>query len=619
MADAADNDIEWEAENEEIVPVEAPNDEDESHIHRNEDGSFDGGVAVGPESNKVTAVECDLMLFLECTESFEGHEKHPVLAPGAIVCIGMDKATKLGSVFKRYVEFINEHSLDESNVLRLDDFEFVHCTILHSSDTAEAAALMKNDKIKVQKIRRNQRALEAKSRMLQREADRNYFEQFRNLTTDLSGSCDVIFDCQGKLVDGDGLNQEVLRTTLRGHSAILCKRSKWLKDLITQAREELDRKSVITVPDGEQNKDSPKESSNKGHDSDDGYDGIEALPYPAQVRRANSFQVAAQIEIDDDDEDVSGSLVESSRDNYSPIFSSSSGSNMLWVTIPDHPPEAVRLLLEYCMTNSVLSLGCEAFWLAWKSTNDDAETDMHSSCLPRRWPENRKHPMVTFAAALAGIALAENAKLPRLSLMCEVAASQLVQCSNVVEALSMCSRQESSSGNPLKRLRTAAMKYVLKGKRLDHLVRAQSFARAISDPMRSAAFVPSLFQGLGEVVAAAKEPSDASRGKLHILGLRTQDAIKEIDLEDAFNRERERRKYRKETHENSLLLSDEEISSSKHGNIGLEWNSQNSRRGLKRSAHSSFNKNSAHVKQTRYKRGQRKSSKGDKLITRKHR
>lgn len=68
MAEAGDNDIEWEAENEEIVPVEAPNDEDESHIHRNEDGSFDGGVAVGPESNKVTAVECDLVSFVELVQ-----------------------------------------------------------------------------------------------------------------------------------------------------------------------------------------------------------------------------------------------------------------------------------------------------------------------------------------------------------------------------------------------------------------------------------------------------------------------------------------------------------------------------------------------------------------------
>mmetsp|Transcript_19292 Transcript_19292/g.29387 ORF Transcript_19292/g.29387 Transcript_19292/m.29387 type:complete len:618 (-) Transcript_19292:559-2412(-) len=617
MADAGDNDIEWEAENEEIIRVEDPNDEDESHIPRNADGSFDGGVAVGPDSNKVTALECDLMLFLESTEIIEGHEKHPVLTPGATVCIGMDKSTKLVSIFKRYVEFVNEHSLDDSSLLRLDNFEFVHCTILHNSDTAEVAALMKNDKIRVQKIRKNERAYEAKSKMLQREADRNYFEQFRNLTTDLSGSCDVIFDCQGKLVDGDGLNQEVLRTTLRGHSAIICKRSKWLKDLIKQAREELERKSVITLPDVENMKESPKEATNRGHESDDGYDGIEALPYPAQVRNAQGFQEAAQIEIDDDDDEASNSLIEASR--HSPIFSSSSGSNMLWVTIPNHPPEAVRLLLEYCMTNSVLSLGCEAFWGAWKSPNDDTETSIHSSCLPRRWPESRKHPMVTFAAALAGISLAEEAKLPRLSLMCEVAASQLVQCANVVEALSMCSRQEITTGNPLKRLRTAAMRYVLKGKRLDHLVRAPSFSRAINDPLRSAAFVPSLFQGLGDVVAAGKEPNEVTRGKLHMLALRTQDSFKDADIEDAFNREMERRKYRKEPHENSASMSDEEISSNKHASMDWDFSSHSNRRGLKRSAHSSFNKSSAHAKHIRYKRSQRKSSKGDKLIMKKYR
>jgi len=252
------NEVDWEAAEGAVHNIEAihnPKDdngnniveeEEEFQIPRNEDGSLDGGVAVEPESNKVTAAYCDLMLFLECAEAIAGYENHPVLTPGVTVCIGMDKSTKLGAVFQRFVDFVNEYS---SSPLRLDHFEFIHCTVLKNKDTAEAAALMKNDKIKVQRIRKDERELKKHAKQIQREADRNYFEHFRNLLSlDSSLSpCDIILDCRGKLFDVDGLNQEVLRTTLRGHSAILCKRSKWLQNLIQEARDALDRKSVVVT------------------------------------------------------------------------------------------------------------------------------------------------------------------------------------------------------------------------------------------------------------------------------------------------------------------------------------------------------------------------------------
>jgi hypothetical protein len=134
--------------------------------------------------------------------------------------------------------------------------------------------------------------------------------------------------------------------------------------------------------------------------------------------------------------------------------------DLVWVTIPNHPPEAVKLLLEYCYTNSVIPLGQEAFEVAWSSSHEEGSSQARPHS--RQWPDKRKHPRVSFATALAGISLAEEASLPRLSLMCEVAACSLLESSNIVEALSMCTRQDQLTGNPLKRLRTAAMTIVLR-------------------------------------------------------------------------------------------------------------------------------------------------------------
>jgi hypothetical protein len=70
---------------------------------------------------------------------------------------------------------------------------------------------------------------------------------------------------------------------------------------------------------------------------------------------------------------------------------------------------------------------------------------------------------VSFSVALAGIAIAEEAGLYRLSLMCEIAASNLLSSSNVVEALTMCTKQKDATGNSLSRLREVAISVVLKG------------------------------------------------------------------------------------------------------------------------------------------------------------
>ncbi|KAI2495855.1 hypothetical protein MHU86_18687 [Fragilaria crotonensis] len=109
------------------------------------------------------------MLFLECAETIEGFDGHPVLSPGIVVCIGLEKASKLGAVFDRYVEFANEHAqVNHRRQLLVRDLEFVHCTILRDVDTPEASALMKNDRIRVQKSTQDEKALETHAILMQR-------------------------------------------------------------------------------------------------------------------------------------------------------------------------------------------------------------------------------------------------------------------------------------------------------------------------------------------------------------------------------------------------------------------------------------------------------------------
>ncbi|KAI2495854.1 hypothetical protein MHU86_18686 [Fragilaria crotonensis] len=330
---------------------------------------------------------------------------------------------------------------------------------------------------------------------------------------DTSGSCDIILDCQGKLLDENGLNQEVLRTTLRG-SAILSKRCKWLE-----------REQHVRA------------------ESDDGDDGIAPLPYPAEAHDNSRIEGATEIENDDDEE---ANYFSSTSRSGSPLLASSYGSDLLWVTIPNHPPEAVKLLLEYCYTNSVIPLGQEAFEVAWKPPDKDGGTTPSSlRPLSRQWPDKnkRKNPTISLATALAGIALAEEANLPRMSLMCEVAACNLVESANVVEALSMCTRQNELTANPLKRLRKASMALVLRRRDVDHLTATLSFKRALREPERSAVLVPSLLIGAMEAVVAQQTRLDTAL-QLESISRRAKERFEALDRDDILLREMERRKHR---------------------------------------------------------------------------
>ena len=438
--------------------------------------------------------------------------------------IGLDKGTKLGAVFDRYVAFCNDQSRDHERV-SVDQLEFVHCSVLHPSDTAEASALMKSDIITVQTVREVEREAETDRRKKQAESDRQYFDSLRCLFPDLTRSFDLVLDCRGKLVDENGFNQGLLSTSVRGHAAILSKRSRWLANLIRQAKEEQMRKSVVTIPENDH--DIPDDRPNHfggthGSPTSDGEDTIHVVPYPSNSHDRHRLEESAapsqganEIENDDDDDDDHNDRENSgkqrtdvdaqnrldSRMNQD-MLTGPTNNQALWVTIENHPPHAIKLLLEYCYTNRVLCLGQKAF----EESCHPAPNDVGGPVLPvfSQWNDNEEEgrPHVSFAVAVAGIALAEEAGLKRLSLMCESAAAQLVDVSNVVEALSTCSRQFRANNNELDKLRTASMNAILgNGQRgVIDLYRTQRFKRALKD--FSADVVPTLLEGTTKVLSS---------------------------------------------------------------------------------------------------------------------
>jgi hypothetical protein len=545
-------------------------------------------------------------LYLLCEEVLNVAPSHAILRPGVVVSIGLDKNTKLTAVFSRYVDFCNETGKEQIN---LQDLEFVHCQLLNPNDTAEASALMKNDKIYVRRVRAAEREAESERKRLQRDADRSYFQQLRHLMPDLGGSktSDVILDCRGKLVDESGRNQQVLCTTVRANSAVLSKRCKWLGAIIQKAKNDANKRSMMdnnqnTPPETEgktleqsASKARRVESDTKTEGEEEEDDGIEVLPYAPNARKGEASG-AAEIENDDDDEQQpayeSRRLEESCRSG-SPVLSSSqqlsqSGRDLLWVTLPDHSPEAVKLLLEYCYTNRVIPLGQEAFVKACKSKPHKHQGPVppfqSSSSGSRRWPNNGL-PLVSFSVALAGISLAEEGGIHRLSLMCEVAASQLLSSSNIVEALSMCTTQNGLSSNCLPRLRKAAMDIVFRsGSRgVTELGRTPAFRRALEE--RSALIVPTLLQGTMEAVTS----QDKLRGVKRDADTMNLSSFDELDREDTYKRERERRKRRLERWENDPNRQAdsvyEEDLEEYFDPLLTGWASETAKRSLKRMSH----------------------------------
>ena len=509
---------------------------------------------------------------MECEERLDFLPFHPVLKPGVVVSIGLEKGTKLSAVFQRYVDFCNESAkkgdVHEGDVL-LTDLEFAHCQLLNGNDTAEISALMKNDRIKVRRVRRVEREAEQDTKRMQRESDRNFFTQMRQLMPDLGGgkTADLILDCQGKLADESGRNQQVLSSTVKAHSVLLKRRCRWLREKIRTAvmevsshdesnqRQEDVRK--IRGQDELRNVVRDVRSSDDYDENEDEDDESAIVSFaPDKKPETEEANIGGAAEIEDEDASYDGSRFRNAqvhlRSNSPALVPAHTTfddcKKMLRIRL-NHSPEAVKLLLEYCYSNRVACLGQEAFVMACKTRPQKHSGPIApypiSASGSRRWPKSGL-PTVTFAVAIAGVLLADEAALPRLSLMCEVAAAQLLTSSNIIEALSLCATHKAETGNDLPRLRKAAMACIFStGVRgIAELERSQSFKRGLAS-LRAHA-IPTLFQGMLEEVTAHEKVDAKLKDRYDVKQLTFAD----LDTEDKNDRVRERKMRKLERIEN---------------------------------------------------------------------
>ena len=599
-------------------------DEDEAVL----DGeAVDAGVAgevFDENQNRITRpVKCPLLLYLEidddAMESLCPGNKY--LKRGSTVYIGLDKTTKLEVVFQQFCHFVNrEAGLLQS--VKLSDFEFVHCTLLDKSHTVEASAMMKNDRIKVRKNDSKRRSQKNEIARLQRESDRKYFNDLRQLFQ--SSECikryDVELDCRGKLVDERGLKQRVLTTTVRVNSAVLSKRCPWLAEKIDEVREESRRREEMMVPVemvkseevgdnyDEANEDNDATWSYKtgivkairelGEDASsssdiknylqqnmpahstwsnqlflhalrDAVDSGDLTKVHSTYRLSDSFKKRNKAEAleannSDDEDDILPAFParENVGGNHSikvedddeeeeeeppmkKVKVSSKGSNNVVVPL-DHAPEAVKLLLEYSYTNRVLSLGSNAFHKASRHIGPNGVKDPGPVPPYRKhdWPKNGM-PTISLPLALAGIALAEEAQMPRFSLMCEIAASQLVNQNNVLDVLSACQSQQQKTGNKLSILRKATMVqciYSNGSTGIDRLMERPNFKSNFEE--KSALVIPSLLEGTVELLPSNLLAVKDWQKKKEKMEADTNLTFLRQDNSDKLYREAQRKKYR---------------------------------------------------------------------------
>ncbi|GAX12113.1 hypothetical protein FisN_15Lh194 [Fistulifera solaris] len=537
-------------------PEEEEDDEDDEEEDRVEenDGLYDGGVAEPVErpSERRSAIEADIVLFFSCSDPLVEFRDHPILKPGIVVQIGLDKNTKLGTVFERFVEFCNEKR-GASKVVALKDLEFSHSELLSPHDKAEDAALMKNDRITVRAESSKQRQADMNLRRLQRDIDRNFFIHLRSMLP-IGGVAtryaDVELDCQGVVVDESGTVQRLITTGLQCHAGIVSKRCPWLGRMIASARHEQDRRSVVSVDATPNGQDSTQHTKIppailKGSEDED---EIEPMNVHNISIRPNHME-AAEIEIDDDDDLVSfdEENQQEAHNVRNEMDDSSVASDLevnrprlLRVTIPNYGPDAVRILVEYIYTNRVESLGFEAFVKA------------STKFLLEKVNWESREPTVTFQTALSALLLAEEAALPRLALMCEVAAAQLVGVNTVVDALEACESQKRTTGNELPFLRKAAMEIVLRSSPRG-VFSLPTFRQALEE--RSRTLVPTLLTGTADIMQklelTRKHSESGSKRDWRAI---SQDYFSEMDYVDAVAREKERFKNRVERRKSDLRL-----------------------------------------------------------------
>lgn len=555
--------------------------------NENNDNVIDGGVAGSNSENKQTAADCDLCIYMECGEELQ---VNGVAKQGAKISIGMDKNCKVGHLFEAFTRFCNNNTATlhtANDLLVTAELEFVHMDVLmlskHHDMTADACALMKGDSVIVRKNRSQERLELDQVRTRQEEMDQGYFKALRSLLPDLNGSsgADIVFDCQSKINGG----QQVLSTFVKAHACIVAKRCPWLGEQIKSAKKERESTciNVIRIPsdgdaDGEGDEildhdadadmaDANNINSRKRREAEVSFDAegeaqvdddaaepdekrLCVRPQRDRVNREggwldNNNARAAEVEAEEDEDIVqpvincNRRVVSVTRSNPgvgrseipSPVFASSPSHNLLRIPLKNHSPEAVKLLLEFCYTNRCISLGQEAFV---KSSPGAVNPFLRVGGWPRFG-----EPMISMDVALAGISLAEEARMSKFSLMCEVAASHLLTNANVLNAISLCSSQGIKSGNRLPLLQKKATAFLLRKPVLDELSKSAPFLRALSEKCEHV--VPALFSGtrasLGPITADQKRAIAKHK-------VETCFGFTSIDALDRLERMREREKWR---------------------------------------------------------------------------
>jgi hypothetical protein len=451
----------------------------------------------------------------------------------------------MATVFRHFCKFCSL----PNDPLQYVDVEFVHNDVVPHNETAEGCSIMKGDKIKVRLVRTKER-MEREIRLnAQRESDKEYLKQLRVLFLEsvnslhmafpvTFGGPNVVIECRPFLEVGQ---RGVLNHVIKAHESIISKRCPWLKEKIAKAKEETQRQrpsldqqedqrffqGLVRIPDlhdsssnGLPDTDLPvapppllenvRNIQRQYNGDDDDEDSVVHYDPESQVGRQLNQDRGVAHQIDDEES------AHYSNDQRSPVVVHDS---MVLLSLKEHPPEAVKILLEYCYTNRVVGLGKEAFVHA--SIN---------SVPPHSWP-SQGLPSVSMAVTLAGIALAEEASMPRLSLMCEIAASCLINDSNVLDALARCAEQESKTGNCLPILRKKAITHLIHAP----LLRTQNKKLITKLFDMKDLLVPALLQGTLDVVlsspyAKRKRPSSGHHDPFYLV----------VDSEDKEARKRER-------------------------------------------------------------------------------
>uniref|UniRef100_A0A7S2L6G7 Uncharacterized protein n=1 Tax=Leptocylindrus danicus TaxID=163516 RepID=A0A7S2L6G7_9STRA len=573
------------------------NNENENESN-NDNTVIDGGVAGSNSENRQSAAECDLVIYMECGEELQANG---VAKQGTKISIGMDKNCKVGHLFETFTRFCNNHTAtataalrtvhnsNDCNLLVTAELEFVHMDVLmlskHHDMTADACALMKGDCVVVRKNRSQERVELEQVRKRQEEMDQGYFKALRSLLPDLNGSsgADIIFDCQSKINGG----QQVLSTVVKAHACIVARRCPWLGEQIKIAKKKRENTciNVITIPtdgdgDGEDhytdnnaemaavavsNTNSRKRREVEASFDED-VDGRRsdgaAAAEPDEKRLCvrpqrdivdregggwldNANARAAEVEAEEDEDIVQPAIRNNRRavsmtssnlgvgrlEAPSPVFTSSPSHNLLRIPLKNHSPEAVKLLLEFCYTNRCISLGQDAFL---KSSPGAADPFPHGGGWPRFG-----EPIICMDVALAGISLAEEAKMSKFSLMCEIAASHLLRNANVLNAISLCSSQAMKTGNRLPILQKKATAFLLRKPVLDELSKSKPFLRTLSEKCEHV--VPALFSGTRESLGpiTMEQKRAIAKHKLETtFGFTSHDALDRLD------RMKEREKWR---------------------------------------------------------------------------